>query len=76
MEDKILNGCEYIFNAINNISNFFDFVLYKYEFLKFLFVIRTIIFNSLNDKKIKINKNQYNINKKISISKRIGIKYN
>ena len=76
MEDKILNGCEYIFNAINNISNFFDFDLYKPEILKALIDIRTIILNSLNDKKIKINKKQFDINKNFSISKNLGLKFN
>ncbi len=57
MEDKIINGSEYIFNAINNISNFFDFDLYKPEILKALIDIRNIILNSLNDKKLKLIKN-------------------
>ena len=76
IEVKIINGSEYIFNAINNISNFFDFDLYKPEILKALIDIRTIILNSLNDKKIKINKKQFDINKNFSISKNLGLKFN
>ena len=57
IEVKIINGSEYIFNAINNISNFFDFDLYKLEILKALINIRNIILNFLNDKKLKLTKN-------------------
>ncbi len=86
MEDNILNGAEYILNAINSISNFQDFQQYKPEILKALMDIKDTTL-SLKEKQqnytydqnlyiqnnLNLNENQ---NKNYSISNTLGLRYN
>ena len=87
MEDNILNGAEYILNAINSISNFQDFQQYKPEILKAIMDIKDTTLLSLKEKQQNYTydqnlyiQNNLNLNeshnKNHSISNTLGLRYN
>ena len=87
MEDNILNGAEYILNAINSISNFQDFQQYKPEILKAIMDIKDTTLLSLKEKQQNYTydqnlyiQNNLNLNeshnKNYSISNTLGLRYN
>ena len=87
MEENILNGAEYILNAINNILTFQDFQQYKPEILKAIMDIKDTIILSLKEKQQNnsYDQNYYlqnntnlnqSYNKNYSISNTLGLRYN